>query len=89
MTQSLYVPGTLVDVGNVLVDIGTGYFVTKTNDQAKDFLQRKITLLEKNSKAVEGVIAAKYQNLEMVARVMDKNMRKFQEEQHVEDSTAT
>ena len=45
MTQSLYVPGTLVDVGNVLVDIGTGYFVTKTNDQAKDFLQRKITLL--------------------------------------------
>lgn len=29
MTTSLYVPGKLTDVENVLVDIGTGYYVKK------------------------------------------------------------
>lgn len=29
LTSSLYVPGRLVDVENVIVDVGTGYFVEK------------------------------------------------------------
>jgi prefoldin alpha subunit len=29
LTSSLYVPGRLVDVENVLIDVGTGYYVQK------------------------------------------------------------
>ena len=29
LTSSLYVPGRLTDVESVVVDIGTGYYVTK------------------------------------------------------------
>jgi prefoldin alpha subunit len=80
LTQSLYVPGTLADANEVLVDVGTGYFVKKTVDSAIEFLERKIALLQKNSKAVEGVIQAKYQNLETVGHVMDIKIRQAQNE---------
>lgn len=30
-TSQMYVPGSLHDVDNVLVDVGTGYYVEKAN----------------------------------------------------------
>lgn len=48
LTASLYVPGSLDDAHNVLVDIGTGYFVEKTMDEGKDYCERKINLLKSN-----------------------------------------
>ncbi|KAK8985299.1 hypothetical protein V6N11_068564 [Hibiscus sabdariffa] len=48
LTASLYVPGTLDDADNVLVDIGTGYFVEKTMAEGKDYCERKINLLKSN-----------------------------------------
>jgi prefoldin alpha subunit len=29
LTSSLYVPGRLLDLENVLIDVGTGYYVQK------------------------------------------------------------
>ncbi|CAN1177776.1 Prefoldin subunit 5 [Linum perenne] len=48
LTASLYVPGTLDDSNNVLVDIGTGYFVEKRIEEGKDYCERKINLLKSN-----------------------------------------
>ena len=31
LTTSLYVPGTLADTENVIVDVGTGFYVEKVN----------------------------------------------------------
>ena len=31
LTSSLYVPGKLTDVDNVIIDVGTGYFVSKAS----------------------------------------------------------
>ena len=45
LTDSLYVPGRLVDTNNVLVDVGTGYFVGKTTGQAQTFLDKKVRAL--------------------------------------------
>lgn len=33
LTNSLYVPGKLSDPDNVIVDVGTGYFVKKVRNQ--------------------------------------------------------
>ncbi|XP_051149573.1 prefoldin subunit 5 [Andrographis paniculata] len=48
LTASLYVPGTLDDADNVLVDVGTGYFIEKTMAEGKDYCERKISLLKSN-----------------------------------------
>ncbi|PON91227.1 Prefoldin alpha subunit, archaea-type [Trema orientale] len=48
LTASLYVAGTLDDADNVLVDVGTGYFVEKTMAEGKDYCERKINLLKSN-----------------------------------------
>jgi prefoldin alpha subunit len=37
LTNSLYVPGKLADAENVLVDIGTGYFVKKVRVRVRAF----------------------------------------------------
>jgi prefoldin alpha subunit len=36
LTSSLYVPGKIKDTENVIVDIGTGYFVEKVSRQSID-----------------------------------------------------
>ncbi|KAK9663833.1 hypothetical protein RND81_14G001500 [Saponaria officinalis] len=48
LTASLYAPATLDDSHNLLVDIGTGYFVQKTMSEGKDYVLRKINLLKSN-----------------------------------------
>ena len=37
-----YVPGIISDTSEVLVDVGTGYFVNKSTSAAADFLERKV-----------------------------------------------
>ena len=42
LTSSLYVPGTIADTNEVLVDVGTGYFVGKSVPAAEEFIERKV-----------------------------------------------
>lgn len=66
LTSSLYVTGTLVDVKNVLVDVGTGFYVEKSTDDAKEFYDRKIKDLEKNLKDLEAIVTGKSNNLRVI-----------------------
>lgn len=42
LTGSLYVPGTLASVSDLLVDVGTGYYISKSVEGAKEFLEKKV-----------------------------------------------
>jgi prefoldin alpha subunit len=44
ITASLYVKGKLATADNVLVDVGTGYFVEKSVPDADDYLKRKVRI---------------------------------------------
>ncbi|KAF2833239.1 Prefoldin alpha subunit [Ophiobolus disseminans] len=70
LTSSLYVPGKLTDREHVLVDVGTGYFVEKKIDDAKDFYERKVKDLGESLKDLEGVVEGKARNVRMVEEVM-------------------
>ncbi|PRQ41433.1 putative prefoldin [Rosa chinensis] len=59
LTASLYVPGTLQDPDQVLVDVGTGYFIEKNMPQAKDYCERKINLLKSNFEQLVEVASKK------------------------------
>lgn len=66
LTSSLYVPGTLASTETVLVDVGTGFFVEKTTEQAKAFYEGKAEELGRNVKDLEQIVNGKAQNLRMV-----------------------
>lgn len=42
LTQSLYVPGRVVEPDKMLVDVGTGYYVEKDQQKTVEFLERKV-----------------------------------------------
>ena len=70
LTSSLYVPGTLADTEHVLVDVGTGFYVEKTTDDAQKFYNGKIEELGKNIKDLENIVNGKANNLRVVEEVL-------------------
>lgn len=82
LTTSLYVPGTLATPSSssssgtsssnasakatVLVDVGTGFYVTKTTDDAITFYTGKVGELAKNLADIEKVVAGKNENLRVI-----------------------
>lgn len=70
LTSSLYVPGKLSDHEHVLVDVGTGFFVEKNIEDAKNFYERKVKDLGESLKDLEGVVEGKARNVRMVEEVM-------------------
>ena len=59
-------PGQLADTENVLVDIGTGFYVEKNKKQASEFYKQKIEELSKSLSDLEKIVTAKTENLRMV-----------------------
>ncbi|KAM8976643.1 prefoldin subunit 5 [Pelodytes ibericus] len=70
LTSSMYVPGTLNDVSNVLIDVGTGYYVEKTADDAKDFFKRKIDFLAKQIEKIQPALQEKHAMKQAVIEMM-------------------
>jgi len=50
----------------VVVDVGTGFYVEKSKDDAKDFYERKVAGLGENLGRLEGVVRAKEDGLRSV-----------------------
>ncbi|CAH0389493.1 unnamed protein product [Bemisia tabaci] len=55
LTKSVYVPGRISDVDNVLLDIGTGYYIQKDIEGAKDYFQRKVEFVTKNMEKIQEI----------------------------------
>jgi len=66
LTTSLYVPGTLADAKNVIVDIGTGYYVEMSTEDASKFYNGKVEELGANLKDLESIVQGKSNNLRVV-----------------------
>ncbi|KAF1327705.1 Prefoldin, alpha subunit, partial [Globisporangium splendens] len=75
LTSSMFVPGTLSNVKEVLVDVGTGYFVEQSVDDAKKFMDRKVEFLQTNTDSLKEVLENKRQMLEGVIFVMQQKLR--------------
>ncbi|XP_071941326.1 prefoldin subunit 5-like [Antedon mediterranea] len=71
LTASLYVPGKLSDVKTVMIDIGTGYYVEKSVDQAKEYFKRKVDFMTKNMEKVQPGMAEKFKLKQAVMEVMN------------------
>jgi prefoldin alpha subunit len=93
LTTSLYVPGTLSapfdtsssssssSQATLLVDIGTGFYVEKTPQDATKFYTVKVEDLQKNLTDIEKVVGNKTESLRMVEDVLRRKMIEEQPEQ--------
>jgi prefoldin alpha subunit len=75
LTNSLYVPGRLTDTENVLIDIGTGFFIEKTVDQARKHYEAKVDFVRKNLETLEEAIQKKRDNLSYLVNIMQLKMQ--------------
>ena len=75
LTGSLYCPGRLGACEKVLIDIGTGYYVRKTREEAREFFDRKLEMVHANVEALQRIISEKQKNLESVNIIMSQKMR--------------
>ncbi|PVI08525.1 c-myc binding protein [Periconia macrospinosa] len=79
LTSSLYVPGRLTSSTHVLIDIGTGFFVEKSIEDATDFYKRKVKDLGDSLKDLEQVVNGKANNVRMVEEVIRVKVLSAQE----------
>ena len=67
-------PGTLSDAANVLVDVGTGYYVEKSTADAIVFYTRKVDALGRSLADLEKVVQQKGQNVRVVEEVLRRKV---------------
>ncbi|KAJ8974760.1 hypothetical protein NQ317_019164 [Molorchus minor] len=49
----MYVPGRLHETDKVMIDVGTGYYVEKDIEMAKDYFQRKIKFVTEQMEKIQ------------------------------------
>ena len=69
LTSSLYIPGTIAASNEVLVDVGTGFYVAKSTEDAIAYLTRKQEMLRENIMQVQTVLQTKRKSLETISTV--------------------
>ncbi|XP_033625035.1 prefoldin subunit 5-like [Asterias rubens] len=75
LTASLYVPGKLQDINNVLIDVGTGYYVEKTLPQAQEYFKRKVDFVTQQMEKVQPVLIDKSKMRQVVTEVMNMKIQ--------------
>lgn len=74
LTNSLYVRGKLSDPGNVLVDVGTGFYIEKSTKSATEFYENKAKELGVNIQGLEAIVQGKTNNLRVVEEVLRQKL---------------
>jgi prefoldin alpha subunit len=78
LTGSMYVPGKIKDINNVIVDIGTGYYVEEDRDSAKDYFKRKVEFVSEQMEKIEILGFEKSQIRDAIVEVMQVKIRQMQ-----------
>ncbi|ETL38168.1 prefoldin, alpha subunit [Phytophthora nicotianae CJ01A1] len=78
LTASMFVAGKLANKEEVLVDVGTGYFVEQSVEKAEQFMDRKVEFLQTNTEQLKTVIDGKRNLLEAVLMIMQQKMQEAQ-----------
>ena len=81
LTNSVFVRGNLGDCKNVLVNIGTGYFVERPVTGAKSHCDERSKVLTGNVGQFAKILAEKRQNLEMCMMILQQKISQQQPQQ--------
>lgn len=78
LTDSLHVPGHLSDAENVIVDVGTGYYVKKSRAQATKYYETKVEYIRTNLDTLQETIQKKQENMSYLVNVMQAKLQQSQ-----------
>jgi len=78
VTGSMFVRGELTDLDKILVDIGTGYYVEKTLEDAIDYFKRKVDFLGTQIDKVQHVGREKSGIRQAIMEVMETKIAQYQ-----------
>ncbi|TEB25767.1 Prefoldin-domain-containing protein [Coprinellus micaceus] len=75
LTNSLYLPGKLVNPEHVIIDVGTGYYVKKTHDQATKHYSQKVSYIQTNLEKLEETIQRKRENVSVLVQILQQKVQ--------------
>lgn len=78
LTNSLYVPGKLDNIGSYVVDVGTGYYVEKSSKEAAKYFDSRIEHVQGNSKKIQETVEQKQASYRGLLEVMQYKMSQQQ-----------
>ncbi|PWN93839.1 Prefoldin-domain-containing protein [Acaromyces ingoldii] len=88
LTSSLYVPGKLSDLNKVIVDVGTGYYVEKSTEDAKQMYREKVEFVGKKLDQLQETILRKEDNMRVVRDVSMVKVAEQQQQQQQQQPKA-
>ncbi|KAL7646426.1 UNVERIFIED_CONTAM: hypothetical protein RMT77_003339 [Armadillidium vulgare] len=71
LTSCMYVPGTISDPENLLIDIGTGYYAEKKREDAKVYFERKVKFVSEQMEKIQKIATEKTKLREVVMDMME------------------
>ena len=78
LTGSMYVPGTIKDANNVLIEIGTGYYVENEIDGAKEYFKRKVDFVQEQMEKIEVLGFEKSKIRDAIREVMELKLTQLE-----------
>lgn len=84
LTSSLYVPGSIVQKDEYLVDIGTGYYVTKLAKDAQIVYKKKVEKLNEDSKKLKDILVQKNDIMNAINLILRNKMIEYENQQKKE-----
>ncbi|KAM3967014.1 prefoldin 5 [Aphomia sociella] len=75
LTESMYVPGTIADAENVIIDIGTGYYAQKDIEGAKDYFKRKVQFVTEQMEKIQVLGIEKSKIREAICMMMEMKLQ--------------
>lgn len=70
LTGSMYVPGRVKDINSFVVDIGTGYYVEKDRESAKEYFKNRVDFVGEQLDKIENIGYEKSQIRDAIMEVM-------------------
>jgi len=78
VTGSMFVKGELEEADKVWIDVGTGYYVEKTIEEAQDYFKRKVEFLTGQIEKVQSVGREKSGVRQAITEVLETKMMQMQ-----------
>lgn len=81
LTSSMYIPGKLNNINSVLVDIGTGYYIEKSIQNAQKYVNDKIVYLGKSVDNIANAALQKRRDLDTITIVLQTKLSQLRAQQ--------
>ncbi|KAL0881609.1 hypothetical protein ABMA27_001436 [Loxostege sticticalis] len=86
LTGSMYVPGTIIDTDNVIIDIGTGYYAQKDIEGGKDYFKRKVQFVTEQMEKIQQLGIEKSKAREAICMMMEMKLQQQAQAQKASSS---